>query len=103
MAVLEAQGCGLPAIVSDVGGPKEIISEGETGFIVKANNIEGWIEKITYLIDVTENNPEEYKKLSENSVRRANEKYSWERVFEDLLKTDKIKLKSKKKWLEISE
>jgi glycosyltransferase involved in cell wall biosynthesis len=103
MAVLEAQGCGLPAIVSDIGGPKEIISEGETGFIVKANNIEGWIEKITYLIDVTENNPEEYKKLSENSVRRANEKYSWERVFEDLLKTDKIKLKSKKKWLEISE
>ncbi len=31
-AVLEAQACGVPAIVSDMGGPKENIIEGVTGF-----------------------------------------------------------------------
>ncbi len=103
MAVLEAQGCGVPAIVSDIGGPKEIIKDGETGFVVRAENIEKWIEKINYMVDIVENNPEEYNRLSENSIKRANEKYSWDRVFEDLLRTEKVELTSKKKWLEISE
>jgi glycosyltransferase involved in cell wall biosynthesis len=103
MAVLEAQGCGVPAIVSDIGGPKEIIKDGETGFVVRAENIENWIEKINYMVDIVENNPEEYNRLSENSIKRVNEKYSWDRVFEDLLRTEKVELTSKKKWLEISE
>jgi glycosyltransferase involved in cell wall biosynthesis len=36
--VLEAQASGLPVIVSDEGGPKELIKEGNTGFIVKAGD-----------------------------------------------------------------
>lgn len=36
--VLEAQASGLPVIVSDEGGPKELIQEGKTGFMVKAGD-----------------------------------------------------------------
>lgn len=36
-AVLEAQACGLPAIVSDQGGPVEIIAPGESGIAVDAH------------------------------------------------------------------
>jgi glycosyltransferase involved in cell wall biosynthesis len=36
--VLEAQASGLPVIVSDEGGPKELMRDGVTGFVVKAND-----------------------------------------------------------------
>jgi len=35
--VLEAQASGLPVIVSDSGGPQENVIQGETGFIIPAN------------------------------------------------------------------
>ncbi|OGP15585.1 MAG: glycosyl transferase family 1 [Deltaproteobacteria bacterium GWA2_54_12] len=38
--ILEAQASGLPVIVSDEGGPKEIVIDGETGFVIKANSRE---------------------------------------------------------------
>lgn len=38
--VLEAQASGLPVIVSDEGGPKELMLDRETGLIVAANNRE---------------------------------------------------------------
>ncbi|MEI6032990.1 MAG: glycosyltransferase [Verrucomicrobiae bacterium] len=34
--VLEAQACGLPVIVSDVGGPRDLVHHGRDGFITKA-------------------------------------------------------------------
>lgn len=36
--VLEAQASGLPVIVSDEGGPKELMIDGETGIVVRAND-----------------------------------------------------------------
>ena len=33
--VLEAQASGLPVIVSDQGGPRELFKDGQSGFIVK--------------------------------------------------------------------
>ena len=34
--VLEAQASGLPVIVSDVGGPRDLVQHGRDGFITKA-------------------------------------------------------------------
>lgn len=36
--VLEAQASGLPVIVSDEGGPKELMIPDETGYVIKAND-----------------------------------------------------------------
>src|SRR6476646_369963 len=36
--VLEAQASGLPVIVSDIGGPKELVEDGRTGFVTKAHD-----------------------------------------------------------------
>jgi glycosyltransferase involved in cell wall biosynthesis len=40
--VLEAQACGLPAIVSDRGGPREYIQPGVTGIVCAAGNAEAF-------------------------------------------------------------
>ena len=34
--ILEAQACGLPVIVSDAGGPRDLVHQGREGFITKA-------------------------------------------------------------------
>jgi glycosyltransferase involved in cell wall biosynthesis len=49
--VLEAQASGLPVIVTDEGGPQENIRKNETGFIVRAGNVEAFIDPILKLID----------------------------------------------------
>lgn len=38
--VLEAQASGLPVVVSDQGGPKELMTDGETGVVVRAGSKE---------------------------------------------------------------
>jgi glycosyltransferase involved in cell wall biosynthesis len=48
--VLEAQASGIPVIVSDQGGPKELIIAGETGFVVKANDRAELAKTMAYFV-----------------------------------------------------
>jgi glycosyltransferase involved in cell wall biosynthesis/predicted metal-dependent phosphoesterase TrpH len=41
-AVMEAQASGLPALVSDQGGPKSIVRDGESGYVLPAGDAEAW-------------------------------------------------------------
>ena len=54
IVVLEAQACGLPAIISDRGGPKEIIQNNKIGFIVEAGSLAYWIKKIVFVKSMIE-------------------------------------------------
>lgn len=70
-SVLEAQACGIPAIVSDSGGIPESIVEGETGFVVQYGNIELAVEKFNYLAK-----KEIYDRFSERSITNIKENFS---------------------------
>jgi len=37
--VLEAQACAVPAIVSDIGGPRDLVQHGKDGFVTKAHDV----------------------------------------------------------------
>ncbi|MBW2658925.1 MAG: glycosyltransferase [Deltaproteobacteria bacterium] len=39
VAILEASGCGLPVVVSDVDGPAEVVENGKTGLIVPREDV----------------------------------------------------------------
>ena len=77
-AVLEAQACGLPAIVSDMGGPKENIIEGVTGFTARANCVEDFTEKVAHAIDLLENAPEVFRRMRHDARKHVVESYRWE-------------------------
>ncbi len=86
MAVLEAQACGLPAIVSDKGGPKGIVIDGKTGFVAKEDDIIDWLEKTNYLIDLIRNNPLLYKYLKDRARKNVEVNYNWDFIIEELFK-----------------
>ena len=73
----EAHASGVPAIVSDQGGPKFIVKHGETGFIAKD------LEEFTgYTIGLMDDPSklDEMKKLSRESAMSR----SWDSVFESV-------------------
>jgi glycosyltransferase involved in cell wall biosynthesis len=47
--IIEAQAAGLPVIVSDVGGPQELVEHGATGLVTKALDVEAFAEAVRTL------------------------------------------------------
>ncbi|HEX4795344.1 MAG TPA: glycosyltransferase [Humisphaera sp.] len=48
--VLEAQACGLPVIVSNEGGPQEMMADGITGLVLPATDADAWANQINLLL-----------------------------------------------------
>ncbi len=68
--VLEAQSSGLPVIVSDAGGPRELMVEGETGLVFKAEDLDGFVAALRKMAD----NRTVLEKMSKNARRFILEK-----------------------------
>jgi glycosyltransferase involved in cell wall biosynthesis len=47
--VMESQASGMPVLVSDQGGPKEVVRDGETGWVLPATDPRAWIAAIERL------------------------------------------------------
>ena len=73
--VLEALACGVPAIVTDRGGPQFIVRHGETGFIVPAPC--EFAQHIRYLAE----NPARLRMMRE-AARADACRASWDSIFE---------------------
>jgi glycosyltransferase involved in cell wall biosynthesis len=73
----EANASGVPAIVTDQGGPKFIVRHGETGFIAKDLN-----EFVRYTIELMDDR-EKLAELKRNSREFAMSR-SWDAVFESV-------------------
>ena len=48
--ILEAQACGLPVVVSDSGGPKELVQDTANGLITKSHDEEDFARAIRALV-----------------------------------------------------
>jgi len=72
MTVLEAMASGLPVIVSDKVGAKDMVSEGKNGFVVKRDDITMISQKILELLDEGR-----WERMSVAAVDEAR-KHTWE-------------------------
>ena len=73
---LEAMACGKPVILSDIPGVREVIEEGQQGYICAPLDPEAWASTIEKLIDY----PVRARKLGERGRQRVLERFSWEMV-----------------------
>ena len=78
---LEANYYKVPVIGSKIMGVSESIINGETGFLVKPNNLEDLVEKIVYLYE----NETVRKSMGEKGYKRVIEKYNWENIINDYI------------------
>ena len=84
MSVLEAQACGIPVIVSDKGGPQEIVIKGKSGFIMPSDNLDEWVGKILEIIKLRQNEPMQYNSYKIASRANVFQNYCWEKFLDDL-------------------
>lgn len=61
--VIEAGAMGLPSIVTDINGSREIIIDGENGMIIPSKNAEALYEAMKHFVE----NPEDVKRMAENA------------------------------------
>lgn len=79
--ILEAMSCGLPVIVTDVRGNRDVISNNENGIIIPSRNPVEMANAISVLLD-DENLRE---KLGNNARKTIEEKYTWKAVSNRIL------------------
>jgi glycosyltransferase involved in cell wall biosynthesis len=84
LVVLEAQACGLPAVVSDFGGPKEIIRDKTTGFVAEANNVDDWVKKVCGAVSMVQSYPDLYAEMRDAARSHVANDYNWDTVFDDI-------------------
>lgn len=78
-SVLEAQASGIPCIVTDKGGPQEIIIPDETGLVCKGLDAKSLAEAILKLL-----NDEELRHVMGKNARTRGIQHSWPQAFESI-------------------
>jgi glycosyltransferase involved in cell wall biosynthesis len=73
-AVLEAMACGLPCIVTDVGGNAEAVAHSRTGLVIRPGSPGELAEAVSYLLA----HPEERARMSHAARLRACEEFDIE-------------------------
>lgn len=66
-AVVEALACGVPAIVSDQGGPREIVEDGVSGFVVPGDDPDALCDAMARLLDDSSLR----ERMEDAAIRRA--------------------------------
>jgi glycosyltransferase involved in cell wall biosynthesis len=45
---IEAMACGIPVVSFKTGGPAELINDGENGYLIEKDDLNGFVEKVKY-------------------------------------------------------
>lgn len=65
--LIEAAACGVPAVSTDVGAVRDVVLDGETGFVVPLQEEDTLAERILYLLQ----HPDERKRMGEHARQHA--------------------------------
>lgn len=81
LAVIEAQAAGIPVVATPVGGIRETVVDGETGWLVPVRDVDALAARIGWLLE----HPAEGRTAAANAHERARSRYSVERMVEATL------------------
>lgn len=80
VSLIEAQATGIPVISTDVGGVRDIVQEGETGFVVPKSDAILFAEKLRSLIE----DKNKREKMSQNGWSFVEDKFHYTRLVRDM-------------------
>lgn len=90
---LEAMSMKKPIIVTDNGGPADIVEEGVTGFKISSGSISEYIDALTIKLNVLYSDRNLRNEMAEKAYNRIWKIYSWEnigikymKIYNDILK-----------------
>ena len=82
VAIVEAESCGKPVVVSNVGGLPEVVEDGVTGFVVERKNAEAAAEKLEKLVL----DPDLREKMGKAGRERVMKFYDWNENVAQMMK-----------------
>lgn len=92
VSLIEAQAGGIPVISTDVGGVRDIVLDGETGWVVPKNNISLFAEKLLLLVE----NEIERNRLSEKGWDFVKNKFHYTTLVKNMDEYYQLLLNKKK-------
>jgi glycosyltransferase involved in cell wall biosynthesis len=75
--VIESQAAGLPVLVSNQGGPQEVMDDGITGLVLPADNVDRWVDAICGLL----NDDQMRQRMGRTAAQRMS-RFSLSKTFE---------------------
>lgn len=93
VSLIEAQAACIPVVSTDVGGVRDIVQDGDTGYVVPVDEPDMFAEKLLELIE----NEKKRQKMSQNGWTFVKDKFHYEtlvrnvdRLYKDLLVKNKV-------------
>lgn len=80
VSLIEAQASGVPVITTDVGGVRDVVDEGNTGFIIPVGSIDLYAEKLLELVE----DEKKRLKMSQNGWPFVRDKFHYRRLVRDM-------------------
>jgi glycosyltransferase involved in cell wall biosynthesis len=78
LVALEAMAAGLPVIATDVGGTREVVEDGVTGYLLQPNDVEGLADRICRLVG----DAALRREMGARGRRFVEDGYDWSRIAE---------------------
>ena len=90
LTILEAMHSGLPVFATQFGGPSEIIKDTESGFLINPTDQESMIEILNDFFEKVAVEPNYWKTISKNGLKRAQKNFTWDLHCQNLTKLAKV-------------
>ncbi len=69
LVILEAMSCGLPVVAFDVGGVKEVMTDGENGYLCRYRNTDDLVTGLNKILDLNETALRDISHASANKIK----------------------------------
>jgi len=76
LAALEAMACGVPVVVSRVGGLPEVVTDGDTGFLCAPEDLDGMAERAIHLL----RDPDLHTRIARAGAAHVRHQYCVDRI-----------------------
>lgn len=81
---LEAQSCGVPVVVTNIPGSRDVVDDGKTGILIPSENAKALADAIQYLFELKSANEPKFAEMKKFARKNVKERFSMETIVRKL-------------------